>query len=497
MSHKTRIIVTIVCLFALLSCASAVDYEGHFSGFVKNRTLLDDWYGVYFSETKVGWEHIDVAEGTLDGKDVIRVGDDGVVLYRMEDEKTPMKNTFSGEVFLTPGDRLLGFRYTQALLSHELVVVGEAKGGVVYVDITSGGGTQRIKFNESENIIPSSALAYLTLKEKISPGKTYAYRVFLESLRLTEDIKVTVKGQEDVIVNGKKEKAYRVEGAIRGYTVTSFVQADGRVIKQITMDNFVAVRQPEREATNLGADSGLTLLAIIDFSLIRPNRPIADPEGLSFLSVKIENIPAGTLPLPSDFQQITGPDQEKVYTYTIAKAEPSSLSVPAYGGFPKEVANYLEPSLEIESTHKKITDAAKKIIGEKTDPLTDARKITTWVFKNVAKKMVDTTSALDTLRSMEGECQAHAHLLAALLRADGIPAKVVSGVVYSPDIGGFLYHSWDEVYLGRWVPVDAAFGQFPADVTHIKFSEGGPESVIDTIPLVGLIKIEVVETKKD
>ncbi len=196
-------------------------------------------------------------------------------------------------------------------------------------------------------------------------------------------------------------------------------------------------------------------------------------------------------------QTVSGPDEAGGYTYTIARAELSGLLIPAYGAFPTETQEYLTPTLEVESSSREMTDTVRKIVGKPGDPLSDARKITAWVYKNINKRMVDTTSALDTLNSLEGECQAHANLEAALLRAAGIPAKVVSGIVYSADIGGFAYHSWNEVYLGSWVGVDASFGQFPADVTHIKFSEGGPESIIDTIPLVGAIGLHVVEERRD
>jgi hypothetical protein len=479
------------------SCASAVDYQARFEGFEPNRTLMDDWYGVYFSGRKVGWEHIEITGGSINGSDVIRVRDDGHVVFIIEDENNPETYVSSGEVFLAEDGRLLGFKYDQSQKSHRLSIVAEAKEGVVYVDITSGGTTQRVKFDESARIYPATALSYFSLIEDISTGKTYTYRVFLEGLRLTEDITIRVLDTEEVTVKGVTETAYRVEGAIRGYTITSFVRADGAVIKQVTMDNFVMLRETKEEAMRMDPGSGLSMYAIIDYSLVTPDRPIADPTGLTGLVVRITGIPAGTTPIGSDMQAVSGPDGEGGYTYTIERADLSALSVPAYGAFPAETKDYLAATLEIESSSNEMTDTVRMIIGRPSNPLADARKITEWVYRNVKKRMVDATSALDTLNSMEGECQSHANLTAALLRAAGIPAKVVSGIVYSADIGGFAYHSWNEVYLGSWVGVDASFGEFPANVTHIKFSEGGPESIIDTVPLVGSIGLQVIEERRD
>ncbi len=493
----SRIAASLLTALLLLSCASAVDYQKRFEGFESHQTLTDDWYGVYFSDKKVGWEHIEITRGSLEGSDVIRVRDDGNVSYVMEDDRPPMTFGTKGEVFLTPDRHLLGFSYTQSLASHTLSIVGETKQGVVYVDISSGGGIQRIKFDESARIYPATALAYFSLIEEVAPGKTYTYHVFLEGLRLTEDIKIAVLDQEDVLINGKTEKAYRVEGTIRGYTITSYVRTDGTVIKQVTMDNFVMLRETKEEATLMGPDSGLSMYAVIDYTLVTPDRPINDAPGLSSLTARITGIPKGISPIASDMQTVTGPDETGGYTYVITRTDLSGLSVPRYGVFPREMKQYLAPTLEVESSSVEITDTVRKIVGKPTDPLTDAKKINTWVYKNLKKRLVDTTSALDTLASMEGECQAHAGLAAALFRAAGIPAKVVSGIVYSADIGAFAYHSWNEVYLGSWVGVDASFGQFPADVTHIKFSEGGPESIIDTVPLVGAIRLEIIQERHD
>lgn len=58
----------------------------------------------------------------------------------------------------------------------------------------------------------------------------------------------------------------------------------------------------------------------------------------------------------------------------------------------------------------------------------------------------------ETLLSGKGICFDYSVLLAAMLRAQGIPAKVEIGYV-SPER---LYHAWNRVYLdGRWVLFDA------------------------------------------
>ena len=90
------------------------------------------------------------------------------------------------------------------------------------------------------------------------------------------------------------------------------------------------------------------------------------------------------------------------------------------------------------------------------------------------------------LRTRRGDCNEHAVLLAALARAAGIPARVVAGAVYADD--GFYYHAWNELWLGAWVSADAVFDQMPADATHVKLVEGGPERHLALAELVGQLE---------
>jgi transglutaminase/protease-like cytokinesis protein 3 len=107
--------------------------------------------------------------------------------------------------------------------------------------------------------------------------------------------------------------------------------------------------------------------------------------------------------------------------------------------------------------------------------------------ENIAKEAIDSFTASDVLRERRAECQGHAYLFAALARASGIPTRIVNGIVYAAEHGGFLYHTWNESWIAErgWQPVDATFGQVHADATHLKLIEG--ELAGDLVPLVGLV----------
>ncbi len=69
--------------------------------------------------------------------------------------------------------------------------------------------------------------------------------------------------------------------------------------------------------------------------------------------------------------------------------------------------------------------------------------------------------AARAVREREGDCDEHADLLIALLRAVMVPARRVVGHVYRRNSEPEP-HAWAEVYLeGRgWIPVDPALGNF-------------------------------------
>jgi transglutaminase-like putative cysteine protease len=95
------------------------------------------------------------------------------------------------------------------------------------------------------------------------------------------------------------------------------------------------------------------------------------------------------------------------------------------------------------------------------------------------------------LETKSGDCNEHATLLTALLRAAGIPARISVGLVYMRE--GFFYHAWVEAYTGEWITLDPTLNQMPADVTHISFLRGNIDKQVEIMALIGKIELEVMD----
>jgi transglutaminase-like putative cysteine protease len=88
-------------------------------------------------------------------------------------------------------------------------------------------------------------------------------------------------------------------------------------------------------------------------------------------------------------------------------------------------------------------------------------------------------TARSAIAARAGDAREFALAFTALARAAGVPARLVSGLLYHD--GRFYAHAWSMAYVGRWVPVDPMLGQVPADASHLDFGHDmvdlGPEIV--------------------
>ncbi|ARE39203.1 Transglutaminase-like [Rhodovulum sp. P5] len=76
------------------------------------------------------------------------------------------------------------------------------------------------------------------------------------------------------------------------------------------------------------------------------------------------------------------------------------------------------------------------------------------------------TTVIDTFAAREGICRDYAHMVCALARASGIPARYAS--VYAPDVDPPDFHAVAEVWLdGGWQLVDATGMSRPDDIVLI------------------------------
>ncbi len=149
----------------------------------------------------------------------------------------------------------------------------------------------------------------------------------------------------------------------------------------------------------------------------------------------------------------------------------------AYDTSSWEYQRYTRPSQLIQSDAGAIIQLAHQIVGEETNPYHQARLIHSWVDSNIKGGAITgsdcyVASALAALERGTAGCDGFNNLFVALLRARGIPARIVGGLVTGYQ-GHFAdgedepgTHWWSEFYLPGygWIQSDATQNAFFAKI---------------------------------
>jgi transglutaminase-like putative cysteine protease len=158
----------------------------------------------------------------------------------------------------------------------------------------------------------------------------------------------------------------------------------------------------------------------------------------------------------------------------------------------------------IQSDDPKILEMAKSAAGEEQDAWKVAQALEAYVKKTIKLKNFSQAfaTAAEVAREPEGDCTEHAVLLAALARARGIPARVSIGLVYQTSSQGFVYHMWNELWIGnQWVPMDATLGRGGIGAAHLKLTDSnlaGAQAYSSFLPVaqvIGQLKVEILDVE--
>lgn len=200
------------------------------------------------------------------------------------------------------------------------------------------------------------------------------------------------------------------------------------------------------------------LLEVADEARLGIQVAVARLPGLTVderLAVTIDGRSAGpeelTGPVGGRLHQLIVPRSRVEITYSAdvsGRAEPQVVT-------DLERFEYLRPSRYVEAD--RLAAEASADFGELSDPRAVLDSVSSWVgtrLDYVPGSSGPTDGAVDTMLARSGVCRDYAHLVAALLRARDVPARVVA--VYAPGLSPMDFHAVVEAEVeGRWQVVDA------------------------------------------
>lgn len=433
------------------------------------------WTGVVFRGQKVGFSRLE-----------LRTVADAPGLWEIETESA-LRLRFLGtdkRVSLRALDRVRGdltlerFDYEYHLDGSRLRVEGEREGDALVVRTESTGTRREQRLAMAQPALPASALALLPALRGLHVGRDLRATVFVgESQSLAEASQRVLAYERSPLFDGA---AFRVATELLGLQTETWYDNRARPLLETALHGaMISALEDAASARAYLVEASLAKdESLLEFSLLR-SAPVADARRVVALSIALEGVPA-TLAVPHTAGQRCTRAGARLECRVDRRTRDGAAEA-------RDRARYLRPTLAAPSNERAFVELAQSVAAGASTAQEKIGRLLVWIDANIAKAAVDAFSAADVLRERRAECQGHAYLFAALARALGLPTRVVNGLVYTPEHHGFLYHTWNEVWIegGGWQPVDATFAQPLADATHLALAVG--ESAADIAPLAAMV----------
>ena len=417
--------------------------------FVTSRASADEaWFVVSFSGTPVGL-----------AKDVLRREGDGYFYEGyLELKATRMGSPFTLVFHVQEWDdadgRPVRFRSGITINGMSMETSGELQGDEVRIRSENQGFVQEDSIRWEVGAIGQGSLDRMTRQRLESGERDFTFRVFDGTAGSFRTSRFHVGERTEVVVRGRKQELNVVQQFDDGSespSATYWVddEWDPRKISMQQLGITITMERVEpEEIDELELDPNFD---VIRASMIPcPGFPgdIASLESVTYALVFDGPTP--------DVSALEGPNQ------SVVSSSGSTLNLLVS----RDVVNdqtisdgeretYLSPGRFIQSDHPEIRAIADSIAAGGGTGMDLAVELAEWVSWYIVEKTFSQGfgSALDALYSREGDCTEHSVLLASVLRASGFPARVASGLAYSN--GQLVGHMWTEVYVDRWVTLDA------------------------------------------
>lgn len=368
-------------------------------------------------------------------------------------------------------------------------ITGKVEGNILKIKTGAGRRAKTTELRLDEIPMISSGVDQLFRNIKPVPGESHRISFFDPSTMTQKEAVFHVKGTDKIRINYMEYDTYVIESEMWGNKLTFWVDMDGGDI--LKEEGFMGLTLVKSSAANAPANLEEGSDDFYDITAVQTDKKLPDPERLFMLKLRLTGIDDAEF----DVSGLSTERQEysdNIVTVT-KEREPFKLeyNIP-YSGDNAELKRYLAPEFNIQSDDSEIIEKAGEIIGNARTPVAASRRMMEWVYSNITKQpVVSIPSALEVLRTKTGDCNEHATLLTALLRAAGIPSRISVGLVYTRE--QFYYHAWVEAYTGQWITLDPTLNQMPADVTHISLLRGNINKQVEIMGLIGKLKIEVMD----
>ncbi|MHB8634943.1 MAG: transglutaminase-like domain-containing protein [Fimbriimonadaceae bacterium] len=425
-----------------------------------------EYLGVYMNGGKVGYSSYFAGPAILHGKRVTKTVSTTKLSVNLVG--TPTEVLIYGSTLADAHGRPLVMTFDQSSAGRHQRVVANfgTTSASVRVDNSGTVTVRKLAIPTDATIVDDPMEGLVFAKSK--PGQThYVYVLDPTTISFVKNT-IVFKGTASTTVHGKTVKTEWVQIQDPRADTDVYCRANGDLVK-VTAP-FGIEMFPESKALAMSPAKWDARVDLALGSRITPMGHLGSPGNL--VALKLDLQASGLRSLPSDDHQTA----TKVGSTWHIEVHPPRAMVPAGETIAAAAVGHevwTKPDLNVPSRSVRFQKLAKQIVGDETDVTKAAQKIQLYVY---SKMQPDASIAVlrdanEVLDSCRGVCRDYAILTATIMRAAGIPTRLVTGLV-SWD-GDFYYHAWVTIFDGNaWVGVDSTTDQAQISAAHIELAAG-------------------------
>lgn len=373
---------------------------------------------------------------------------------------------------------------------------GKVEGNQIRVTSTSNGRESSKMIPLAADVLSPSEADRILSDSPPEQGRSVKIKVFSVETLAPTTITLTGLGQQSTkLTNGSTERRTAVAMTRSDLPMKNTIYLDKsgdaeKIEFDLGVMKMVGWSTTREEA--LAAAEGNSTIDLGKRTILK----ITPYPGLSRLDEATYRVSGATLPTSQGSQSVSSDGDASL----VRVASPAVANAKAAGNVDKK---YLASTRWVDWQDAGVQKIAGQL-GDKSTAGQLAESAERLVGRAISKKSfgVGFATASEVAATREGDCTEHGVLLAAVLRASGLPARVCYGLVYVESMAAMVPHMWTEVALDNaWIPLDATRPGLP-NAGYLKFGDSALDSdaslpIGDLLKLsqdLGKMSVSVVET---
>lgn len=471
--YKSLIIMGLAFVMAI-----AIVYAGD----EESQVIGDYWYEMSLMGQKMGYMHQVIEKTKYQGKDCYKRTTDDVTKIKNDDGNIQERSETSvsyTDLEFTPLYAMKKKQDGQQKQTTEIIISSDK---IIIKETLNDDTPEETTIPFEPGVIFGADGLLLKHRGLLKVGASASFKSISDDTKKLATETVKVLREEKIKIRNQEVASFLIQSTnseMPGLAMNVNLDAEGTELK-MEAAGIKVILTSERKAKKFGEIGILSSYIKTDINIPFSSR-IAQLDINIILAEEFEDV------IPNnEYQQVEG--GKKRYKVTLKSLQLDVVKGPEIPIKDEAVKKYLEPTLLVQSQDPAIAKLAREIAKDEKDSLKLTRLISSWIYKNIKKEesITASKSAKETLADKSGDCTEHAVLFCALARAAGLPARNINGIMYSSGIFG--YHAWNEVYLGKWMPVDTTLNRVGIPACYIKLGEDD-EGEEETLAMTRMIKL--------